>query len=154
MKLDIIENVWIETQDLIIGFIYKPPSLSNRELLDKVEETLHTIYLSNKKCLIMGDDNLNTLKPTKEYVNVLRSEGFNTFIFEATRVTESSQTCIDHIYANVSLPSTSGSIAIEIADHLPVFSIFYNLENTPGLFRTLSNLEISKKLTRVYLRWH
>ena len=133
MKLDIIENVWIETQDLIIGVIYKPSSLSNRELLDKFEETLHTTYLTNKKCLIMGDDNFNTLKSTnisKEYVNLLRSEGFNPLTFEATRVTESSQTCIDHIYANFSLPSTSGSIAIEVADHLPVFSIFYIVEHT------------------------
>ena len=72
----------------------------------------------------MDDGNINTLKSTnisKEYVNLLGSEGFNPFIFEATRVTESSQTCISHIYANFSLPSTSGSIAIDIADHLPVF---------------------------------
>ena len=62
---------------------------------------------------------------------MLRSEGFSPLIFEATRVTESNQTCIDHIYTNVSLPSTSGSIAVEIADHLPVFTILYNLDQTP-----------------------
>ena len=28
LRIDTIENVWIETQDLIIGVIYKPPSLS------------------------------------------------------------------------------------------------------------------------------
>ena len=43
-------------------YIYKPPSLSNRDFLDKLKENLHTIYLSKKKCLIMGDDNINTLK--------------------------------------------------------------------------------------------
>ena len=64
MKQHIIENVWIETQNLIVGIIYKPLSLSNREFLDKFEETLQTICLSNKKCLIMGDHNFNTLKPT------------------------------------------------------------------------------------------
>ena len=117
MRIDSIEDVWIETQDLIIGviYIYKPPSLSNRDFLDKLEENLHTIYLSKKKCLIMGDDNINTLKQSnisKEYLNLLRSEGFSPLIFEATRVTESNQTCIDHIYTNVSLPSTSGSIAV------------------------------------------
>ena len=37
-----------------------------------------------------------------------------------------------HIYTNVSLPSTSGSIALEIADHLPVFTILYNLDQTPS----------------------
>ena len=87
-----------------------------------------------KKCLIMGDHNINTLKQSnisKEYLNLLRSEGFSPLIFEATRVTESNQTCIDHIYTNVSLPSTSGSIAVEIADHLPVFTILYNLDQTP-----------------------
>ena len=104
LKIDTIENLWIETLDLIIGVIYKPPSLSNRDFLDKLEENLHTIYLSKKKCLIMGDDNINTLKQSnisKEYLNLLRSEGFSPLIFEATRVTESNQTCIDHIYTNV-----------------------------------------------------
>ena len=62
---------------------------------------------------------------------MLRSEGFSPLIFEATRVTESNQTCIDHIYTNVSLPSTSGSIAVEIADHVPVFTILYDLDQTP-----------------------
>ena len=61
---------------------------------------------------------------------MLRSEGFSPFIFEATRITESNQTCINHIYTNLSLPSTSGSIAVEVADHLPVFSILNNLDQT------------------------
>ena len=66
----------------------------------------------------MGDDNINTLKQSSistEYLNLLRSEGFSPLLFEATRVTESNQTCIDHIYTNVSLPSTSGSIAMTIS---------------------------------------
>ena len=37
LRIDTIENVWTETQDLIIGVIYKPPSLSNRDFLDKLE---------------------------------------------------------------------------------------------------------------------
>ena len=51
----------------------------------------------------MGDDNINTLKQSnisKEYLNLLRSEGFSPLIFEATRATESNQTCIDHIYTS------------------------------------------------------
>ena len=86
-----------------------------------------------KKCLIMGDHNINTLKQSnisKEYLNLLRSEGFSPLIFEATWVTESNQTCFNHIYTNLSLPSRSGSIAVEVADHLPVFSILNNLDQT------------------------
>ena len=55
----------------------------------------------------------------------------NPLISEATRITETSQTCLDHIHINFSLPSTSVSIAIEIADHLPVFSILYRIDQTP-----------------------
>ena len=80
LRLNAIENVWVETQDLIIGFLYKPPSLLNSEFLDLLEETLHTIHLSKKECLIMGNVNINTLKKSniaKEYLNLVGSEGFN-----------------------------------------------------------------------------
>ena len=76
--------MWVETHDLIIGVLYKPPNLLNREFLDLLEETLHTIHLSEKKCLIMGDVNINTLKKSniaKEYLNLVRSEGFKQCIY-------------------------------------------------------------------------
>ena len=134
LKVDAIENVWIETNDLIIGLIYKPPSFSNSEFLDKLEDTLHNIYLSKEKCIIMGDVNINTLsksKTTKDYLNLIRSEGFNPLIHEATRITETTQSCIDHIHSNFSSSCTSGSIAVEIADHLPVFTIIYKPDLSP-----------------------
>ena len=61
-------------------------------------------------------------------INIVQSEEFNPLIFEATRVTESSQSCIDHIFINFTTPSTSGSLAVEIADHLPEFTILYDPE--------------------------
>ena len=65
---------------------------------------------------------------------MFQSEGFNPVIFEAARVTLlSSQSCIDHIFINYATPSTSGSIAAEIADHLPVFTILYDPEINPFL---------------------
>ena len=39
----------------------------------------------------MGDININTLTKTsisKEYLNLIQSEGFSQLIFEATRITE------------------------------------------------------------------
>ena len=134
LRINAIENLWVETQDLIIGVLYKPPNLLNREYLDLFEETLHTIYLSKKKCLIMGDVNINTFKQSniaKEYLNLVRYEGFNSLTSEATHITETAQTCLDHIHVNFLLPSRSGSIAVEKADHLPVFSIFYRIDQMP-----------------------
>ena len=36
----------------------------------------------------------------KEYLNLIHYEGFNPLIFEATRITETSTSCIDHIHSN------------------------------------------------------
>ena len=47
-------------------------------------------------------------------------------VFEATRIIETTVSCIDHIHSNFVSPSTSGSIAVEIADHLPVFCLSYD----------------------------
>ena len=90
--------------------------------------------MSKRKCLILGDFNINTLvKSTiaKEYLNLIHSEGFNPLILEATRVTESTTSCIDHILSNFVSSSTSGSIALEIADHLPVFTLSYDPTLSP-----------------------
>jgi len=134
LKIDDIENLWIETDELIIGMIYKPPSFPNVQFLEHLENTLHNLYLSKKKCLMMGDINIDTLKKnntTKQYINLLQSEGFNPLIHEATRVTGNSQTCIVHIHSNFTSSTTSGSIAVEVADHLPVFTIIYDPKHNP-----------------------
>ena len=102
LKIDSIENLWIETTDMIVGVIYKPPNFSNPEFLDKFETIVHNVFLSKKRRILMGDINIiiNILKKTsvsREYLNLLQSEGFSQLIFEATRITENSQSCIDHI---------------------------------------------------------
>ena len=69
--------------------IYKPPNFSNPEFLDKLERTLHNVFLFKKKCIFMGDTDINTLTKTsvsKEYINLIQSEGFSQLIFEATRI--------------------------------------------------------------------
>ena len=133
-KIDSIENLWIETNDMIVGVIYKSPNFSNPELLDKLERTLHNVFPSKKKCILMGDTNINTLTKTsvsKEYINLIQSEGFSQLIFEATRITENSQSCVDHIFTNISTSCSSGSLAVEIADHPPVFTILCDPKFSP-----------------------
>ena len=113
----------------LLALFYKPPSGSQRDFIIEFENVLHSVFLSKRKCLILGDFNINTLvKSTiaKEYLNLIHLEGFNPLIVEATRVTESTTSCIDHIVTNFVSSSTSGSIAIEIADHLPVFTLSYD----------------------------
>ena len=71
IKIDSIENLWIETNDMIVGVIYKRPNFSNQKFLDKLERTLHNVFFSKKKCILMGDININILTKTsvsKEYL--------------------------------------------------------------------------------------
>ena len=49
-------------------------------------------------------------------------------IFEATRITEN---LASHIHSNFVYSSTCGSIAYEISDHLPVFTVTCNLNHSP-----------------------
>ena len=123
------------TQDLPIGVIYNPPSGSQRDFIDEFENVLHSVFLSKRKCLILVDFNINTLvKSTiaKEYLNLIHSEGFNPLILEATHVFESRTSCIDHILSNFVSSSTSGSIAIEIAEDLLVFTLSYDPTLSPS----------------------
>ena len=134
LKIAGVENIWVDIQDLLIGVIYNPPSWSQRDFIDEFENVLHSVFLSERKCLILGDFNINTLVKSpvaKEYLNLIHSEGFNPLILEATRVTESTTSCIDHILSNFVSSSTSGSIAIEKADHLPVFTLSYDPTLSP-----------------------
>ena len=77
-------------RELIAGIIlYTPPNNFLAEFLDNMENALHSIYLSKKKCLILGDNfiNINTVVKklkSRKYLNFINSEGFNPLIFEAT----------------------------------------------------------------------
>lgn len=78
----------------------------------------------------MGDiniiDTLKKNKSAKDYQKLLHSEGFTPLIHEATRITEIYHNCIDHIFCKFASSTTSGSIAAEIAEHLPVFTVSYD----------------------------
>ena len=116
-----------------VSFI-SPQIFKNPEFLGKLERTLHNVFLSKETCILMGDININTLTKTsvsKKYINLIQSDGFSQLIFEATRITENSPSCIDRIFANISASCSSGSLAVEIADHLPVFSILYDPKFSP-----------------------
>ena len=53
LKINSIESLWIEINDLIVGVIYKPPSVWNSEFLDKLETShLNIIFFFGKNALL------------------------------------------------------------------------------------------------------
>ena len=81
-------------------------------------------------------------------MNLIRSEGFNPLIFEATRITEN---LASHIHSNFVYSSTCGSIAYEISDHLPVFTVTCNLNHSP--FPDTMDFRNCKKLMKRLFLW-
>lgn len=58
-------------------------------------------YSNNDKIIICNDMNINILKKSNDvsnYINILASFKFYFIIDSYTRVTDTSRTCIDHIF--------------------------------------------------------
>ena len=68
-------------------------------------------------------------------------------IFEATRITEN---LASHIHSNFVYSSTCGSIAYEISDHLPVFTVTCNLNHSP-FPDTMDFRNCKKMMERLFL---
>ena len=75
---------------------------------------------------IMGDFNIDTLalafsNEVNQLLDEIKSLHFMPLINIPTRVTETSATCIDHVYINYLTPFKYGVLNVPIADHLPIF---------------------------------
>ena len=72
--------------------------------LEKLEEPLYAINQVSTNCCILGDINIDLLKPqellTIEYTNILHRNTFTSQISKPTRITNTSSTIIDHILIN------------------------------------------------------
>ena len=123
--MDCIENIWVKTDDLLIDVIYNPPV--RREFLEQFEQVLDAIFLSEQKCPILGDINIHCIYTlvrrtmAKEHVNLIHFEGLNPPKFDAKPSTQTTISPLDHIHSNFASSSSSGSIAVDIANQLPVF---------------------------------
>lgn len=126
-------------KDLILNNIYRPNNVSlgsgvrvtqhelDEKFLEYFSNHLEQLTESGKKCLFMGDTNINLFKIGSEnipldYHNIIVSEGFFNVISKATRISEDSASLIDQIGLNFSCKNLSaGVIVMPLSDHFPVF---------------------------------
>ena len=120
-----IESLWVEicnskTPSLLVGYVYRNPAVTYEwyhefvTLLDKVSESKNNV-------LLLGDFNIDLLKPHLAWESTFSILGLNQLITQPARVTCSTNTLIDHIYTNN--PNLVHSISvpnIAISDHFPV----------------------------------
>ena len=113
--------------NLLVGNIYRHPSMDAKKFFNKLKKLLHNISLENKRLILLGDFNFNLLNASTDshvikFVDILSSYLLLPNINIPTRLTNTSKTLIDNIFCNFSDPnSISGNIISSISDHLPQF---------------------------------
>ena len=106
------------------NLIYRHPNSKVNNFLQELNTKLSLITQKNKKCIIMGDININLIEKSRhtvDYLLMLQSSSFFSVLNKPTRITTTSKTLIDHILANdVNLTVKPCIIIHKIADHLPI----------------------------------
>ena len=122
---------------LIIYGIYRPPSAS----LVNFTETLNLscLELNNNRIIFVGDFNIDLMddESSTDFSNMMYSNSMYPLINVPTRVTDSSATCIDHIWYNEYNVSHSGCFVSDISDHYLVFCVLNITSNKTPIRKTI-----------------
>nr|CAI5825511.1 unnamed protein product [Callosobruchus analis] len=96
----IMSHVTINVMELITA-IYRPPSLDVDDYTQNLDKYLNDLQTEDID-IYLGDINIDLLKQdnskTNDYLNILNTRGYVSFINTATRKTDTTATDIDHIF--------------------------------------------------------
>ena len=130
LNLEGCEDLWIDVElncaksHYLYGVIYRHPNSKVNNFLQELNTKLSLITQKNKKCIIMGDINMNVIEKstqTVDYLLMLQSSFFFSVLNKPTRITPTSKTLIDHMLTyDVNLTVIPCIIIHKIADHLPI----------------------------------
>ena len=125
-----VEIIKPHSKPFLVTTVYRPPSALS-EFFDHFEKLIKAVDNENKEMYILGDLNCNMLKtnndsniPTKKIKSLYELYQLTQLIDEATRITPTTTSLIDHIVTNMPEKiSDSGVIHTGISDHSLVFAI-------------------------------
>ena len=103
--------------------IYRPPNPDIASFCDELLPLLEEIK-SSDITFICGDLNIDLLNPQNsetDFIHLLNSFTFSPLVNLPTRITDSCNKCIDHIWTNSLGSFESGVIPHKITDHYSVF---------------------------------
>ena len=134
LETNLLEATFVEVKipklnnkNIIIGNIYRPPSLSHSSFLEYVEDLLDRLEMENKTVILSGDFNYNLLDMRHDnhvlnFNNLLSAYCYFPTIFKPTRIQNGKQSILDNFYVNeLSYHDKSGVFIDDISDHLPIF---------------------------------
>ena len=126
LEIEAIECIWVEINDsktkpLLVGYVHRNPASSQGwpddfiSMMDKVTEC-------NANNLLLGDFNIDLFKQPPAWNNTTALVGLEQLVEEATRVTKSSATLIDHICTNNKQQVSKVKVVESgISDHSVIF---------------------------------
>ena len=120
------ETVWLEmsqkySKSILICTVYRPPN-SSVQWLDHFEIELSNAMRTKLHVIILGDLNINYLVNIPlAWSNICNSYGLTQVVNEATRITFTSATLIDHIYVtDTNYVKDTCISSLALSDHFPV----------------------------------
>jgi exonuclease III len=99
-----VETIWIElkfkhSKSLFVGFLYRNPS-ETVDWYNRFEDMMDAVSLKNKELILLGDFNIDLKLSKPKWTIQYKTYNLEQVIDKPTRITEHSETIIDHIYAN------------------------------------------------------
>ena len=126
LESDLVECIWLEPStsapNSFVCILYSNPSASYEWFDDFVQmiDNIHTVK-PHADILVLGDFNIDLLKPHSSWDSTITLLGLTQLVKSPTRITQTSATLIDHIYANNPDVITEVSVPdLSISDHCPI----------------------------------
>ena len=143
---DIIECLFNEiickfNKNIIVAVIYRPPDTDN--FTTELDKLITTITLAKNKNIFLAGFNINLFKTdnpqlTKHFLKMM-SNHLLPLIWHPTRVTSTSATLIDNIFANVTAKCERSAIVYsDASDHFPI-AVQCNLSTKPKISIPIRN---------------
>ena len=123
------EDIWVQIEleygkKCVIGVIYCHPKQNLNRFHLSFEKVLELLSCKNVTYYIGGDFNINLLQnenKVKAYIDMTFSLRAIPLITHCTRVTDNSQSLLNHVYTNnISNETHSYILLDDISDHMPV----------------------------------
>ena len=114
---------------VIVVVLYRAPKADSQIFFDKLQLLCSKLFTLNRRIIICGNLNINTLvdnKETSQLLNIMLMFNLIDLITSPTRITNRTATCIDHIITNIS-PEESKCEIIDtgLSDHTAQLMSFH-----------------------------
>ena len=120
-----VECMWLQVKHskaapLLVGYLYRNPA-STFLWYDNFVQMMDKVCENNPNVILLGDFNIDMFKQQPAWNSTVTLFGLQQLITNATRITQTSSTLLDHIYTNNTDKVHNITISNKsISDHCPI----------------------------------